>query len=363
MEKKISEHNPVDFFLILTFVKKNIKRMALTGLITMVVSAVIVYSIPREYEATVVLAPEFSNSSSIAGNIGSLASMVGINIGNSGGEDAIYPEIYPDILSSTQFLTSMFDVQVESIDKELSCNVYDYYLKHQKGTWWGKAILTVKRLFKKKTMQPASSDDGKPNPNWLTYEADVVCKSLDNSIVCGVDKKTSVITLTFWSQDPLVSMTMAKAVVEKLQDYIIAYRTKKVRGDLAYMENLMNDSKTALDEAQSQYADFCDTHRNSVLQKDISERDRLETELSVCVTNYTQLAQQVQLLKGKVQERTPSFTVIKNPVVPEKPTKPKRLITMLAFFVLGMLGHALYKYSKDAMKEKIQRHSIDLAEE
>ena len=91
MEKKISEHNPVDFFLILTFVKKNIKRMALTGLITMVVSAVIVYSIPREYEATVVLAPEFSNSSSIAGNIGSLASMVGIHIGNSGGEDAIYP--------------------------------------------------------------------------------------------------------------------------------------------------------------------------------------------------------------------------------------------------------------------------------
>lgn len=359
MEESKSKHNPIDLLSILSFVKRNIRRMLLVGLVTMVVSAVFVYSIPREYESTVVLAPEFVGSNTLSGNIGSLASMVGINIGNSGGEDAIYPEIYPDILSSTQFLTSMFDVKVESMDKEISCSVYDYYLKHQKATWWSKIILATKKLFAKKPQRKHLSADGKIDPNWLSVEEDAVCKSLSNNIVCGVDKKTSVITLTFWSQDPLVAMTMADSVVAKLQDYIIAYRTKKVRGDLAYMENLLSDSKMALDVAQKKYSDFCDTHRNSVLQRDISERDRLETELSVCVTNYSQMAQQVQFLKGKVQERTPSFTVINNPTVPDKPTKPKRMVTLIVFFVLGMLGCALYMYGKQIVSEKKSVESRD----
>lgn len=348
-------HNPIDLASILAFVKRNIKAMVIAGVVSMAISAVFVFSIPREYEATVVLAPEFSGSSSLSGSLGSIASMVGVNLGSGSGEDAIYPDVYPDILSSTQFLTSLYDVKVKSLNENFSCSVYDYYLKHQKGTWWGKGIHSIRNLFKKKPILPPISSDGKPNPKWLSFEQDMVCKGIDNSIVCGVDKKTSVITLTYWSQDPLVSLMMADSVVAKLQDFIIEYRTKKVRGDLEYMEKLLVDARISLNKAQSNYSSYCDSHRAILVQRDLSERDRLETELTICKENYTQISQQLQLLKGKVQEKTPSFTVIKNATMPEKPSKPKRMITMIVFFVLGMFGCGFYKYVKNTGSRKGSR--------
>ena len=62
--------------------------------IVSVVAVIYVCSIPRGYNATVTLAPEISSGTSLSGNIGSLASMVGLNLGSSMNGDALYPEIY-----------------------------------------------------------------------------------------------------------------------------------------------------------------------------------------------------------------------------------------------------------------------------
>ena len=80
------------------------------------------------------------------------------------------------------------------------------------------------------------------------------------------------------------------------------------------------------------------------MQAYISEQEKLENELSIAVNAYTQLSQQVQMAKAKVQERTPSFTVITNATVPQKPSRPKRLITVVAFFIMGALGALGYKF-------------------
>lgn len=48
------------------------------------------------------LAPE-SGGKSGGGSMGALAAMAGINLGTSSGEDALSPELYPDIVSSTPF--------------------------------------------------------------------------------------------------------------------------------------------------------------------------------------------------------------------------------------------------------------------
>lgn len=58
------------------------------------------------------LAPE-SGGKSGGGSMGALAAMAGINLGTSSGEDALSPELYPDIVSSTPFLIELFDVKVK----------------------------------------------------------------------------------------------------------------------------------------------------------------------------------------------------------------------------------------------------------
>ena len=78
----------------------------------------------KKYTVEVMVAPESSEATSLAGNLGSLASMVGIDLGSSS-NDAIYPLLYPDIVSSLPFLSTMMNVRItteEGID-----TTYSYY--------------------------------------------------------------------------------------------------------------------------------------------------------------------------------------------------------------------------------------------
>lgn len=67
-----------------------------------IVGLVIAFSIPKEYTATATIAPELSDGKS--GEDCLLAAMAGFNINTSSGADAIYPDLYPDIVSSTPLL-------------------------------------------------------------------------------------------------------------------------------------------------------------------------------------------------------------------------------------------------------------------
>ena len=51
------------------------------------VGLVVAFSIPKEYESTVTLAPESNKGRSISGGMAALAGMAGINLGGSSGPD------------------------------------------------------------------------------------------------------------------------------------------------------------------------------------------------------------------------------------------------------------------------------------
>ena len=74
-----------------------------------VFGVIIALSTVKRYTTEVVVAPESSSTFSASG-LGSLASMVGLDLGMSESSDAIYPMLYPDIVSSLPFLSSLFEV-------------------------------------------------------------------------------------------------------------------------------------------------------------------------------------------------------------------------------------------------------------
>ena len=80
------------------------------------------------------VAPEAAGSSVSAG-LGSLAAMVGIDMAAMSGGDAIYPILYPDIIQSLPFLSSLFDVRVQSLDGSIDTTYYYYKSKLQKKSW------------------------------------------------------------------------------------------------------------------------------------------------------------------------------------------------------------------------------------
>ena len=96
------------------------KRFFIKGLCaTFVIACFLTLSVPNYYKASVALAPEMGGRGGSSSSLSSLASSFGVSIGStSSGGDAISPSLYPDMMNSVEFKTSLFPIKVHEIDSD-----------------------------------------------------------------------------------------------------------------------------------------------------------------------------------------------------------------------------------------------------
>lgn len=322
--------------------------------VAVIVGLVVAFSIPKEYSTSVTLAPESGGKSS-SGSMGALAAMAGINLGTSSGEDALSPDLYPDIVGSTPFLIDLFDVKVKDQEGKIDTTLYAYLNDYQRGPWWGavlsapfKALGWTISLFKEK---PEDGGDAKLDPFHLTRDEAAIAGALRERISISADKKTGVTTLSVTMQDPLISASLTDTVMHCLQNYITDYRTNKARHDLAFTEKLYEEAKAGYTEAQKKYAHFVDANQNIILLSYRAEQERLQNEMNLAYQVYTQVSQQLQMAKAKVQEITPVYTVVQPATVPLNPAKPNKIMILIGFVFLAGVGSVGWiLFVKDLLK-------------
>lgn len=314
---------------------------------TFVVAAVLTLSIPNYYNCTVMLAPELSGSSSGQSSLASLASSFGIKLGTGNtGSEALFPTLYPDLMNSVAFRTTLFPVLVQrEEDNEEGENVgvmtyYDYLKDGQKSTWWSAAIKWVTESIGdaiKSLFGLEEEESGKVNPFKLTKEQYEIVKAMEKTVVCDVDKKTLVITIDVKDQDPLIAATMADSVMVRLQGFITDYRTSKARVDLEYNKKLYAEAKERYEKALKRYANFKDANQKIFLERVRSQQTELQNEVQIQYQAFIQVAAQLQMAEAKVQEDTPAFTTLQPATVPVKKSGPKRARTCLMLVFLAMI--------------------------
>lgn len=291
---------------------------------------------PKVYTTSVVLAPESSDPSSSLNKLGSLTSMFGLNMGSSISSDAIYPELYPHVLSSTDFQISLFDVQVKRLDDENSKTYYRHLIEDAFIPLWRWPQIWLSSLFKKKT-------EYKPlNPFHLTKTQTNICGLMSRNIACVIDKKTGVVTISVSDEDKYVSAIMADTVTSKLQNYITMYRTKKTRHDLEYLETLFKQSKEDYLQAQKEYAKATDSNMSLFRASNKAVLTNLENEMQLKYEIYSSTAQQLQLTKERLQENTPAFTTIQGATVPDKASSFPRSMMVVLYTFMGGVFSALW---------------------
>ena len=312
------------------------KKICIYSCVAGVIGVLLAFGTPKVYKSTVMLAPEESGNS-FSGSISSLAAMVGMNmkIGQTG--DALYPEIYPDLMESTKFLVGLFPIKVTTQKTHESYTYQDYLLKHQKLAIHEYPLDWLTKLIEMIKTEEEPGKGHKPDPFCLTKKEFGVCKSISKKISCQVDKKTSVITIDVEDQDPLIAATVADSVQEHLQHSITDYRTKKARVDLEYMEKLYVEASQQYKKARQKYASFGDANSKVALQAVQSQLDELENEMQLKYNIYQQVVEQLQLAKAKVQEKTPAFTIVQNSTVPIKHSSRPKIVTLIIWMILGFI--------------------------
>lgn len=319
--------------------KKKIVKWCVWGA---VIGLVIAFSIPREYATSVKLAPEISDPKAAAGGLGALASIAGLSSGAASGADAVYPQLYPDVVSSVPFITSLFNVEVETKEDGEKFTVQQYMEDETSSPWWSVILGVPGKIIGLLKADEEVEEGHKLNNFQLTKDEANLVEALSKRVTANVDQKTSVVTIDVKMQDPLVSAMLADTVVTRLQEYVTSYRTNKARQDLEYAEKLNKEAQQEYYRAQQRYADYLDRNQGLAFRSAQITRDRLENETTLAFNLYNQTAQQVQKAKAKVQETTPVYAVVTPATVPIKPAAPRKVLILAGFIFLAFVACAAW---------------------
>lgn len=320
-------------------IRKTLYKAAGIGL---VLGIIIALSTPKQYTVSVTLAPEMGSDSKSGGLASLASSFLGGSMGNS--PDALNAALSSEIVASTPFLLELFDTRVQTLDGELDTTLVAY-LDEQQGSLLGTvlaapgmAIGFVKGLFTEEPDTVATL-----NPFQLTKEENQKVEALRKNILAEIDKKTGITTLSVTLQDSKVTAMVADSVVAKLQQYIINYRIAKAKEDCAYLEQLYKERQQEYYDAQQRYARYVDANKSLVLQSVRTEQERLQNDMNLAYQVYSQVAQQLQVARAKIQEEKPVFAVVEPASVPLIPSGTSRKVIVVGFVFLAVVFTGVWK--------------------
>ena len=337
-------------------IRKTIYKAAGIGL---VVGIIVAISIPKQYTVGVTLSPEMGGSKG-SGLSGLAASFLGSGVSMNEGTDALNASLSADIVSSTPFLLELSNMKVPvSGDEEISLSSY---LDEESSPWWGYVIgfpgmiiSGVKSLFAEEDSELIISKKANQGAIELSGKELQKIESLKKKIIASVDKKTSMTTVSVTFQNPKVAAVVADSVVRKLQEYIIDYRTSKAKEDCIYLEKLFKERQYEYYAAQKEYANYIDSHDNIILQSVRAEQERLQNDMSLAYQVYSQVANQLQVARAKVQEEKPVFAVIEPAVVPLKPSGISKKIYILVFAFMSVFFVVIWNLFGDDFLNKFKK--------
>ena len=326
------------------------------GLVAALVGIIIALSIPKEYVSTVTLVPE-STGARGGNSMGALAALAGINVGGgSGGHDAVYPGLYPDVVRSVPFALELSEVELPTgINDNDILTLKQILTQHTSRPWW--SVITglpgrISSMLEGSVPEVTANIGGtvvidslaenpafyQPNSMHLTKSQNSLVSLVNSCVGVSVDTKTQLISITVTMQDALAAASLADTVANRLTDFVIAYRTNKARQDLAFAKQINEEAQTRYYESQQAYAKAVDRNQGIVLKSASIDLERLQNEATLAYNLYNSTSQQVQMAEVKVQENTPVFTVMQPAVVPFKAAKPRWMMIIVAFIFLGMFG-------------------------
>ena len=286
--------------------------------------AIYAFSLKEEFKSEGKILPEVQSKGGSMGQFAGLAALAGVDLSSAGGgDDAIRPDLYPDVLKSTPFFLRLFQEKIkDKNNKELLFQTY-----------YNKEVLDGKLNEKDQKIKYPKSD------NYISFnrQTENNIKDLKGRIVCNYDKKAGVITISVKMPDPVVAANVARFSMNYLTDYIINYRTEKQKRDLDFLVERLNAAKGKYYSNQSKKATYTDQMPLNALRLQSADlqRERIESEYKISSTFYNSLLQKYEEAKLKMQQETPVIKVLEPPVVANLKSEPKKSIILMGSMFFG----------------------------
>jgi uncharacterized protein involved in exopolysaccharide biosynthesis len=266
--------------------------IVITGLFT-IVSVIYSVNIPNEYKSTAVIVPNSQSGSSglsqLSGQLGGIASIAGINLGNSGGGKEL---VAIELLKSWGFLEKFIadnNIQLEV----LAANGWEQAANR---------LTYNSEIYDEKTKSWALSNDAnneigfKPS-SWKLYE------KLSRRISVNLDKNTGFVHLSVEYYSPQVAKDWVDKLIVAINLYIQEQDKEVAKKSIEYLKEKIN--RTNVSEMQSVFYQLIEEQTKTLMLTEVSDE-------------YV-------------------FRTISEAKVPEVKSRPKRALICVLGFMVGFI--------------------------
>ncbi|MCI5776097.1 MAG: Wzz/FepE/Etk N-terminal domain-containing protein [Bacteroidales bacterium] len=320
----------------------------------LVFSIVLYFALPRKFTASAAILPITKGSSGSLGDLKSLASLAGVNIGSeTGGSATITPDLYTEVVTSTPALLDIMEnVPLTWVNPTDTVMTLYEYMKADTIPSVGQTIMkyTIMLPF---TIKNALSDKGEkvefvyevdsddfanvPKPIILDKPRKNAIEWLKDRIVVMPDEEVNLVRISAEGECPAQCAQLAAAVMKQIQTTITEYATSNAKKDLNFLEKRYEDMMVEFTEARQEFFDYRDRNRDYVEERSSIQRQKLEDKYNLSYSLLQSLQSEVEKSRMRLLAETPVFSIVEPVVQPTKKTSPKLLVHLLGGFFVGFV--------------------------
>jgi len=255
------------------------------------------------------------------------------------------PNMYPNIIKNVSFQKELLHARYtfEGIPEPIS--YYEYATNKQYQKFY--LLSAIKKYtiglpgviigaIRGEPEEDVSSNVGDTIPR-LTYKEQKVLEDLYESFSLNLNEKEGYAQLSTTLRDPYLAAQITLKAQQLLQQYLTEFKLQKVRANLEFVESSYQEARANFEAKQEELARFRDANVNLTSAMARTREEKLQSEYTLLLGVYTELAKQKEQAKIAVTETTPILTVIEPVVVPVEKSKPSRAQMLIIYTLLGLI--------------------------
>ena len=334
----------------------NKKGVIIMTTISVIIGVIIALLLPNKYTSGTTFIPQMNSSGFEApSRLSGLASLAGINLGNSSSFQEFPPNLYPRMVLSVPFRNDLLGLEIQQQDTTYQLS--DYLIqKRRQGLWPLLLKYTIglpRVLFGAEDDIEIFQEAGKTYK--LTKDDVILYEYLDANLILELNDNEGFVGLSFTDEDKFVAAQVAQEAMLLLQERIIKFRNQSAMELLTFTEDQYFKQEEKYNSLQDTFAIYRDNNLSLTTVYAKIKQQRLSREIGIAASVLEQLASHVEQAKLKLNQDTPIFTIIEPAYIPYKKSSPKRSLIVIGFCFFGFLSSAGFYLLKDFVKDTIDQ--------
>ena len=310
------ENEEIDLIEIVAKLWRKRKFVMCFIIIFLLAGVLVAFLSPRKYTAQCILGLEAVDNVTRISLEGTSA-FNNMNVGDIRRTNIISSAMYPEIIFSAPFQKELIYSPLFVNEQGDTVTFYNYLIKseNQKGAF--------KNLIKSEVEQ-LTEEEGQ-------------CLAYLKGAITVVNGKHNDLKITVEAPDAQVAAQLTYRIQTLLQSYLTNFKTAKAKLALDFIEERCQDVKKELEDRQKTLIEFREKHPHSTSIRLKTEENILTNDYELFFDLYSNVVKQREKARIQIKEEISVLILIEPVVEPRSPSKPNRIMIIVASAFLGLI--------------------------